>query len=183
MLNIAVFMGELQLDSQRKVLEGISSEAVRNGDNVFLYALTLILDDEFNKGECEIVLSADLNMYDGFIIYAESIYSSEVREKLIKKILSLGKPCASIDCVIPGTINVSSDNEGAMRALSRHMIDKHDIRVVNFIGGPLDSFDAITRKSVFVQEMRNAGYDVSAERIYTGDYYARSGRQAVAYFE
>ena len=183
MLNIAVFMGELQLDSQRKVLEGIVQEAKQNGDNVFLYALTLTLDSEFNIGEFSIVQNEDLSIFDGFIIYAESVYSSEIRDRLIEKIIALEKPIASIDWHIQGAINVSSDNDGAMRELSKHLIEKHGIKTANFIGGPEDSLDAITRKHAFIDEMSKAGRTFDSQRYFVGDYYARSGRKAVEYFE
>ena len=183
MLNIAFFLGELQLDSQRKVLEGIAAAAKRDGNNVIVYVLTLSKNDEFNEGESSAALFDDFSVYDGFIIYAESIYSEEIREKLIKKILAQDKPAASIDFPIEGMINISSDNESAMRALARHIINEHSVRTVNFIGGPEDSIDAVTRKRVFEEEMARAGLSLSEERYYAGDYYARSGRAAIKYFE
>ena len=183
MYNLAVFLGELQLDTQRKVLEGIVDAARSDGNNVIVYCLTLANDDEFNKGEAAAMLYDDFSVYDGFIIYAESIYSAKIRTKLISKILDQNKPSASIDCHIPGMINVSSDNEAAMQKLSRHLISEHKIKTVNFISGPEDSFDSVTRKRVFEMEMIRAGMSIDRERCYTGDYYARSGRAAVKYFE
>ncbi|MBQ8007525.1 MAG: GGDEF domain-containing protein, partial [Lachnospiraceae bacterium] len=116
-------------------------------------------------------------------IYSESIYSEKIRNIVIDKIRSQNRPCASIDCPIEGMINVSSDNESAMRALSDHLINEHKINTVNFIGGPEDSIDAVTRKRVFIEEMEKAGLKFDEERYYVGDYYARSGRAAVKYFE
>ncbi|MCR5302547.1 MAG: GGDEF domain-containing protein [Lachnospiraceae bacterium] len=183
MYNIAVFLGELQLDSQRKVLEGISDAAEKDGNNVIVYCLTLSTDDEFNNGEAAAMLYDDFSVYDGFIIYAESIYSAKIRSKLIAKILTQNKPAASIDCPIPGMINVSSDNESAMQTLSRHLINEHNVKTVNFISGPDDSIDSVTRKRVFEMEMIRCGMKLDPKRCYTGDYYARSGRAAVHYFE
>ncbi len=183
MRNIAFFLGELQLDTQRKVLEGIAEAAKKDGNNIVVYALTLSADDGFNEGESAAMLYDDFSVYDGFIIYAESIYSERIREVVIEKIRDQNKPCASIDYPLDGMINVSSDNEGAMRMLSRHLIEKHGIRSVNFIGGPEDSIDAITRKRVFTEELERVGLKFDDERFYEGDYYARSGRAAVKYFE
>ena len=183
MRNLACFLGELQLDSQRKVLEGITEAIRADGNNLVVYTLTLSTDDEFNNGEAAAMLYDDFSVYDGFIIYAESIYSANIRTKLIKKILEQNKPSASIDCHIPGMINVSSDNESSMQKLSRHLIVEHGIKTVNFISGPEDSFDSMTRKRVFELEMTRAGLKLDKERCYTGDYYARSGRAAVKYFE
>ncbi len=183
MYNIAFFLGELQLDTQRKVLEGIADAAEKDGNNIVVYCLTLSTDDEFNNGEAAAMLYDDFSVYDGFIIYAESIYSAKIRSKLISKILSQNKPSVSIDCPIPGMINISSDNESAMRLLSKHLIEEHDIRTVNFISGPEDSIDSVTRKRVFEMELTRAGLKLDKKRCYTGDYYARSGRAAVQYFE
>ncbi len=183
MRNIAFFLGELQLDTQRKVLEGIWEAAREDGNNIVVYCLTLSSDDEFNVGESAAMLYDDFSIYDGFIIYSESIYSEKIRNVVIDKIKEQGKPAASIDDPIPGMINVSSDNESAMRALSKHLIEEHDIKVVNFISGPEDSIDSLTRKRVFGEEMEKAGRKLDPKRCYTGDYYARSGRAAVKYFD
>ncbi len=183
MRNIAFFLGELQLDTQRKVLEGIAEAAKEDGNNIVVYCLTLSVDDDFNEGESAAMLHDDFSVYDGFIIYAESIYSEKIRQVVIDKILSQNKPCASIDFPIDGMINVSSDNESAMRALSKHLIEEHGIRIVNYIGGPEDSIDAVIRKRVFSEEMEKAGMVLDERRCYSGDYYARSGRAAVRHFE
>lgn len=183
LLNIAVFWGELQLDTQRKILEGIIEGAKRDGNDIYVYALSLTRDDQYNLGEQAVAMNDDLSFYDGFIIYSESIYSSEVRNNIIRKIVTLGKPCASIDCPIPGMINISSNNEYAMRSLSRHLIDVHNIRTANFIGGPSNSIDAITRKRVFCEELAKSGLELDEKRFFEGDYYAKSGRTAVEYFE
>lgn len=183
MKNIAFFLGELQLDTQRKVLEGIAEAAKADGNNVVVYVLTLAKDDEFNMGESAAALQDDFSVYDGFIIYAESIYSESIRDKLIKKILRQQKPAASIDFPIIGMINVSSDNESAMRQLSKHLINEHHIKTVNFIGGPVDSIDSVTRKRVFEEELAKAGLSLDPKRYFAGDYYARSGRAAVKYFD
>ena len=183
MRNIAFFLGELQLDTQRKVLEGIAEAAKADGNNLVVYCLTLSTDHEFNIGESAAMLNDDFSVYDGFIIYAESIYSAKIRTMLITKILEQHKPSASIDCQIPGMIFVSSDNESAMQTLSRHLIVEHRIKTVNCISGPEDSFDSNTRKRVFELELTRAGLKLDKERVYVGDYYARSGRAAVKYFE
>ena len=183
MHNIAFFLGELELDSQRKILEGIADAAKADGNNIVVYALTLSSDEEYNEGESASMLYDDLSVYDGFIIYAESIYSEKIRNVVIDKIRAQGKPSASIDFFIDGMINVSSDNEGAMRILSKHLIEKHQIKIVNFIGGPEDSIDAVTRKRVFSEELKKVGLKFDPQRFYEGDYYARSGRAAVKYFQ
>ncbi|MCR5098120.1 MAG: GGDEF domain-containing protein [Lachnospiraceae bacterium] len=183
MLNIALFLGELQLDSQRKVLEGITESAIAEGNNIVVYALTLSSDNEFNKGEAATMMQDDFSVYDGFIIYAESIYSEEIRKVVIDKIRKTGRPFASVDFPIEGAINISSNNEGAMRTLSRHLIEIHDIKTINFIGGPADSVDACIRRRVFEEELERVGRKLDPARCYTGDYYARSGRAAVKYYE
>lgn len=183
MRKIAFFCGQLQLDSQRKVLEGIVDAAKKDGNSIYVYSLTLTMDEDFNYGEASTVLKDDLSAYDGFIIYEESIYSPIIRDLLIARLKEYNKPGASIDCFIPEMINVSSDNESAMTDLSRHLIYDHGIRTANFVSGPVDSIDAVTRKKVFLTELEAAGVKFDEERCYVGDYFARSGRDAVEYFE
>lgn len=85
MRNIAVFLGELQLDTQRKVLEGIAEAAKADGNNVVVYCLTLSKDEEFNIGESAAMQYDDFSIYDGFIIYSESIYSEEIMAEARKE--------------------------------------------------------------------------------------------------
>jgi len=183
MLNLALFIGQLQLDSQRKVIEGIMQCAKRDGNDLFVYSITLSLDDEYNKGEYFIALNEDISQFDGFIIYTESIYSEDIRRSLIQKIRATGKPGVSIDNEVEGMINVSSNNDGAMREIIRHMIDVHQVKTVNYVGGPDNSIDAVERKRVVREEMQNSGLPIDEGRFFVGDYYARSGRAAVEYFE
>lgn len=182
-LNIAVILGELQLDSQRKVLSGIIEEAKKAGNDVFIYSVTLSKDQAYNKGEEFIALSDDFDLFDGFIIYAESIYNSEVRKNLIDKIIKSGKPAASIDCPMEGLINISSNNEAAMCGLAKHLINEHKVSKINFIGGPESSLDAVIRKTVLREEMEKSGIPVEDTRFFEGDFYARSGRRAIEYYE
>lgn len=182
-MKIAFFLGELQLDTQRKVLDGIVKAANKDGNSVYIYSLTLTADEKFNEGEAGLVINEDFSIYDGFIIYAETIYGSDTRAKVIKKLQQLNKPCACIDFYIPGMINVSSDNESAMAELSKHLVHHHKVKTVNFISGPADSLDAKTRKRVFIDELESTGVKFDERRCFVGDFYARSGRKAVEYFE
>lgn len=183
MRNLAVFIGELQLDTQNKVLRGIWDRASISGDDVFLYTMNLSENALFNRGEFGAIMDADFSKFDGFVVYAESIYSDELREKLIEKIAAQNKPCVSIDCYYPDMINISSDNDSAMREIVNHLVDVHDVKVVNYIGGPLDSIDAKVRFSVTKEILGAHGVTIPEERMYHGDYYAKSGHEAVKYFE
>jgi len=183
MLNIAVIIGEIQLDTQRKVLKGITNASVLDGNNIFVYSLTLTKDGQTNRGEAFVALNDNFDIYDGFIIYAESIYDLGIRERLIQKIKKSNKPVASIDYQIEGCINVSSNNEQSMHDLARHLITEHGVRTINYIGGPADSIDANTRKNAVLDEMKRNNMPINPDRFFVGDFYARSGRRGVEYFE
>lgn len=182
-LNIAVFLGELQLDSQRKVLNGIMDAAKKDGNNIFVYSVTLTRDKMSNIGEQFIAVNENFELYDGCIIYAESIYDSEIRNNLINKIIASKKPAASIDCKIEGFINISSNNEYAMRDIARHIINDRNAKVINYIGGPESSIDAVVRRMVLREEMKNNDIEIDERRFFVGDFYARSGRRAIRYFK
>lgn len=182
-LNIAVFLGELQLDTQRKVLCGIIDAARKDGNNIFVYSVTLTKDKTYNLGEEFIAMTDNFDLYDGFIIYSESIYDSEIRKHLVDKVIASNKPAASIDCPMEGLINISSNNEIAMRELAQHLFREHKVSKVNFIGGPESSIDAVIRKSVIRDEMEKNNIPIEEERFFEGNFYARSGRNAIRYYE
>ena len=66
MYNLAVFLGELQLDTQRKVLEGIVEAARADGNNVIVYCLTLSNDDELRRAY--IPLRSGRSSYQRYLI-------------------------------------------------------------------------------------------------------------------
>lgn len=183
MYNIAFFLGELQLDTQRKTFEGIMEGAKRDGNNVIAYTLSLSEEDSYNDGEVAMILNDDLSDYDAFIIYMGSLYSPRVRDAIVKKILSYNKVCASIDYFVPGMINISLDTDENMHKLVNHIINYHHACTINYVGGPTHSVNAQIRKSIFEAEMKAAGLTIDENRMFTGDYYASSGSEAVECFE
>jgi len=196
-MKIAVFVGQIHLDTQRKVVEGIynacnSNDVLKDivgkdlSNMIFdlhLYSIYSSVDNLYNEGEFEYLNRIDFSQYDGFIMYSETVYNVKIRKQLLDRIKEFHKQCVSIDYSIEGCINVRSANERAMGEIVEHMIKEHGVRVINYISGPLESEDAIKRQQSFRKKMKEYGIEIDERRIYHGDFHAESGKDAVRYFK
>lgn len=168
--NIAVFMGGLQFDAQRKLAEGIWKAAKEQGDNIFLFAADVSSGEQFNVGEFTIFDLPDIEKFDGIIFYSETIYDDFVRDKLISKIRDKKVPCVSINYDYPDMVNISDDNWNVMQEIVDGLVERHHVKKVNYIGAPEFSNDDIIRLTSVKERLAKYGITLNNERIFHGDY-------------
>jgi LacI family transcriptional regulator len=77
------------------------------------------------------------------------------------------------------SVNVRSDNDGAMRALARHLVEEHHYDTIAYLSGHEDSPDNITRAAAFAAEVTAAGARIVAGPAFQGDYSAAGGARVI----
>lgn len=182
-MRIAVFAGQISLDSQSKVILGIYDKCKQSNVDLDLYALHSSNELKFNIGEFEHLNRLDFNIYDGFILYTETLYSLTLRGMLLEKLQIYNKPIVSIDTELANSVNIMTNNSSAMEEIVEHLITEHNVKVLNFISGPLGSTDAALRKQAFLKVLTKYGLSVDIKRIFIGDFFADSGTNAIEFFE
>ena len=182
-MRIAVFAGQISLDSQSKVILGIYDKCKQSNVDLDLYALHSSNELKFNIGEFEHLNRIDFNIYDGFILYTETLYSLTLRGMLLEKLQIYNKPIVSIDTELANSVNIMTNNSSAMEEIVEHLITEHNVKVLNFISGPLGSTDAALRKQAFLKVLTKYGLSVDIKRIVIGDFFADSGTNAIEFFE
>ncbi|MCR5421447.1 MAG: GGDEF domain-containing protein [Lachnospiraceae bacterium] len=182
-MKIALFVGQIYMYSQSEVIKGIYNECKKNNDELHLFSFYVSNDFKFDLGEYEYIRRMDLDGFDGFILYASAFYSPYIRGLLVEKVKSAGKPCVSIDSYDKDFINISSCNDSAMEELVEHIITKHNVRTINFVGGPNDSNDAKLRLEACRTVMKRYGLKLDDKRICSGNYFVDSGYKAYDYFQ
>jgi len=180
--NIAVFMGGLQYDSQRKIVDGIWNRIKETGDRIFLFACDTTADKKYNEGELKVFTLPDLDDFDGVIFYSETIYDEETRIFLINEIKKKGTPCVTVGVKYPDIVCVSDDNWDVMQQLVDAVVKDRDIKKVNYIAGQEHSRDDMARRGACREALAKYGITLCDERIYYGNYTTSSGRKAIEYF-
>jgi len=182
-VKIALFIGQIYLDTQSKVIKGVYSECKKNNIDLHVFSLYSSIEHRYNVGEFEYLNRMEFSIFDGFILYTETLYNTTLRSMLISKLKAFNKPSVSIDGDIRGIVTLRTDNYEAMYKLVCHLIEKHNAKTLNFISGPVESRDSELRKKAFLDAAYNHKIDIDPDRIYTGTFVADSGAKAVRYFE
>lgn len=183
MKKIAMFLGQIHLDTQRKVILSVYKQCKKYNIDLNIFSFFSSNEISYNQGEFEYINRIDMDSYDGFILYSETIYSEELREKLIQKIRTFNKNIVSIDYDIKIGTNISTDNYYAMKDIMDHLIKVHNVKKVNFIGGPINSSDTEKRLSGCIKILDENNIKLENNRIYYGDFLADSGSSAIDYFK
>lgn len=183
MKKIAMFLGQIHLDTQRKVILSVYEECKKHNIDFDVFSFFSSNEVSYNQGEFEYINRIDMDSYDGFILYSETIYSQELREKLIQKIRTFNKNIVSIDYDIKIGTNITTDNYNAMMKIMEHLIKEHNVKKINFIGGPINSSDTENRLSGCKKILNENNIELDENRIYYGDFLADSGSSAIDYFK
>lgn len=181
-MNLALFVGQIHLDSQRKIIEGVYERSKELGFNLFTFSV-YNTDSYSDVGEYNYLCNINYSEFDGFIIYTETIYDEVFRSAFTKHLLKYNKPCVSIDYNADDVFSVMSDNYDIMFKLVEHLIVDHKVSTINYVSGPAQSIDSQKRLEAFYNAMKFYGLKVDENRIYHGNYYAESGIDAVKYFK
>ncbi len=182
-MKIALFVGQIYIYTQREIIRGIYEECKKNGDELHLFSFYVSNDEKFDLGEYEYIKRMDISGFDAFILYASAFYNPYIRGLLVNKIKASDKPVVSIDSPDESFYNVMSCNSGAMEELVEHIVSDHNVKTVNFVGGPADSTDALDRLNACRKVMGAHGLTLPDERIFSGSYYVDSGYKAYEYFK
>ena len=178
--NIAVLMTAVDSEAQAKELRGIEECAKKHGYNiaVFLWFTGAFETEKHNIGEVNIVNLPDLQLFDGVIVFDNTLHIEENR-KIIEGILEkLTCPVICIGCKIKDFYSVRTDNYVSMRKLVEHFVLEHKARDIHFVKGIEGNPDAEDRYRAYVDVLTENRIPILPERISQGDFYVTGGERA-----
>lgn len=179
--NIAVLMTALDSDPQAETLRGIEAYGKQHGCNiaVFLWYTGAFERDKHNLGEVNIVNLPDLNLFDGVIVFANTLHMENNRRKLEKMLSRLQCPVVGIGCRLKNAYSVQTDNYTAMRTLVEHFVVEHKLKRIHFVKGIEGNSDGESRFQAYLDVLKEHQIPVIPERITQGDFYVTGGELAV----
>ena len=143
----------------------------------------LTKDESINAGEYNIINLPDLKKYDGIVLEIINIEMEDQYNKIVDKILESGTPAVSLLIKIPGMYRCGIDNYSSMSQLVEHLITEHGCKTLNFVGGPVENTENISRRHAYMEVLEKHDIPVEPERIYEGDYEVETGMKAFGYFK
>ncbi|WP_335982381.1 MULTISPECIES: LacI family DNA-binding transcriptional regulator [Streptomycetaceae] len=111
---------------------------------------------------------------DGFAIMSRTVAARELEtvSRRMPVVMLAGPP------ELDHLDNVQVDNRAGQRELTRHLVEEHGLRRLEFVGGPADSPDAEARFLGYRDACRDAGLPVPEEPALRGDLTRTAGRDA-----
>ena len=183
-MKIAVLIGGLRFDSQRRIMNGILEKAVFDGTDVYIFTCDSWTYSSFyyTKGETAIFSLPDLKDYDGVILHGDTVYDKSVISELVKKIREARIPCISLNVKYPGMLYMGMDNANGIYGIVEHLLQVHRAKHFAFISGPEENMDSTERWESFRKALADNKIPFDNRYFYYGDYHPESGKKAVGYF-
>ncbi|MCD7835955.1 MAG: GGDEF domain-containing protein [Lachnospiraceae bacterium] len=141
------------------------------------------MDEKYNIGEYNIVRLPNFADFDGIILELTNVTNPEVKEQIIRKARESGVPTVSLLEEFDGCFFSGTDNHSAMSRIVRHLIDVHDCRVLNFVGGPLDNAENLERFQAYKDVLKSCGIPYSEERVFFRNFEIETGILAFDEFQ
>lgn len=181
-MDIAVLMGGVGFDTQKRMINGILDSALPEGTNIYIFTCDgwyYASRFKYEKGEYNIYNLPDFTQYDGVIANLETIHDVKIREELVSRIKKAGVPCASMLVKIDGTINIWLENQSGIHAIVEHLVTEHHVQRIFYISGPIESQDAAERLNAYREALEQYHLKWDDQMVAYGDYTYKSGIQAV----
>ncbi len=184
-MKIAVLLGGISYDSQKRTINGILDKAILDKANVYIFTCDgwkYEIPSKYEKGEYNIYRLPDFTKYDGVILNSDTIHDPEAVKEIADRIHAAGIPCVDLNINNPGFMHVEMENRNGIQEIVEHLIAKHHAKNIFFISGPEDSHDASIRLHAYEDAMKANHAEWSEEQIYYGDYSYDAGRRGVTKF-
>lgn len=181
-MKIAVLLGGIGYDSQKRTVSGILDRAILDRTNIYIFTCDgwkYEVPAKYEKGEYNIYNLPDFTKYDGVILNTDTIHEPDIVQDIAGRISVAGIPCIDLNINTPWFAHVEMENRDGVVEIVKHLITQHKATNIFFISGPEDSHDANLRLCAYKDTMAENDIEWDEEYIYYGDYSYESGQRAV----
>ncbi len=178
--NILVMMCAINLDNQRKLLEGMIDAAKETDSNLYVFANYVSYKDkkEHIEGSYQVMRLPDFERFDGVIFAPNTIQHGPTSEYVQEEIRKSGMPAVSIDRELQGFSSFNVSSYEAEFAMVEHFIVEHGAKEIVYVSGALFRPEGEKRYRAYCDAMRKHGLPVKEEDVYVGDFATEGGQLA-----
>lgn len=174
---IAVILGAINLDNQKRLLEGM--EAAAKEVNCNLYVFTNYVGTRETEASVlassQILKLPNFQMFDGVVFVPNTIHNPFAVDKIIKEFVELNKPVVCIDRKIEGMSYVGIDSYTAECDVVEHFIE-HGYQDIYYVTGALMvSSEAKKRYQAYKDALEKNGIFFDEKKVYEGAFTLESG--------
>ena len=174
---IAVVLGAINLDNQKKILEGMEIGAREFDCNLFVFTnyVGTRETEESIMAATQVLKLLDFEKFDGVVLVPNTIHNPVALDKIIKDLNTMAKPIVSVDRKIDGMSCVSIDSYDAQYEMVEHFLYHGYTKILYVSGSLIASSEARKRCKAFQDAMVNNGIMFDEGDIYEGAFTMESG--------
>lgn len=166
----------------QRVMKGVFSQCEKYGyDVVVISALSSICtkNEEYLAGELSIYELINFDLFDGFIVTPIPMTEDRIQflyDRLLKMFQTrCTKPVVSIDYAFGDYPTVYTDDESAFFYITEHLIQKHNCKEINVLGGLKEVPLSNARVAGIKKAMKKYNLSLNEDNIFPGDFWYYSG--------
>lgn len=184
MKKVAVFLGGLVLDSQRKILESIYERMDEAGVDVYTFTCHVLHTNgaKVVEGACQIYRLPDISEFDGVILAPHTIADPKICMHILHEIKQKHVPAVCVGYAEEGIASVIADNYKGMYELVEHLVTVHGKRKIYYLGGSRKNGDARKREQAFLDVMEKHGIPLDPLWFFEGNFAPESGELALDFW-
>ena len=174
---IAVIMGAINLDNQKRILEGMEIGAKEFDCNLFVFTnyVGTRETEESIMAATQVLKLPEFDKFDGVVLVPNTIHNPYALDKIVKELNALGKPMVSIDRKIDGMSCVAIDSYEAQYEMVEHFLYHGYTKILYVSGSLVASSEARKRCKAFQDAMVKNGIMFDEGDIYEGAFTMESG--------
>ena len=185
-MRICAFIGDMYRDYSSAVIRSLMERAVKNGHRVDIFGNCAVSSDNplHAEGLKSILNIPPLHEYDGIILCSDTLHHAGLNKELLDNLMSASDipPVISIRCDEEGFYNIVPDNRLIMYDITKHVLSVTKNGDIGFVTGRDDLVDSKERRAGFEDAMHEAGYTVSEDMIFHGNYWIDQGPATADFF-
>lgn len=181
---IGIFMGEVTLELQEKMLKGIFGKAKELNYDAFAFCNFGAYGDNvlYAEGEKNVVQIPDIRLLDGIIVGEDTFDIDGMGDELYALLKNATCPVVYLKDPREGFYNVMVEQRAAIEDITRHFVKDHGFRDVCFMSGSFSRMDAQARYQGFLDVLMEENIPITEHMVFEGDFWVDKGGQAIDWF-
>ena len=181
---IAVILGSINLDNQKKILQGLADAAKETGVNLYVFTNYVGMQESTESflNSYRIMDLPDFHEFDGLIMAINSIHYPPAVEQIFKQIKETNIPVVSIDREFDGMGCVKISSYDAQFKMLEHLILDHGYRDICYVTGPLQNQEAVLRYQAYQDALQKHDIPFDEKKVFQGSFTQVTGMDAANYF-
>lgn len=185
-MNICAFIGDMYRDYSSTIIKTLMTITKERGHRLDIFGNCAVPSENplHAEGLRSILAVPVLTDYDGIILCSDTLNHAGLSKVLMDRLKNTEElpPVVSIRSDEEGFCNIIPDNKKIMYDVTRHMIEACGCGDIGFLMGRDDLKDSYERLEGFKEAMAEAGFEVTDDLIFHGNYWINQGPETADFF-